>query len=234
MPRRCDGAYLDGISKPGGNLRRQPTRRATSPPDQNGRVTRPARLRSQRASAHSQRAGPRRPPPPRIAGALVVAGGLLVVVAGFVPWMRISNRGASDSGLDGWGNISGVPTMAGQNINEVISSAGGVGSYRPALFPTVLALFVLVAGVVMLWRRLAPAVWIAAMGAAGAAMFGTYRGLVPGDVAGIVDAVDVHVAAGAWVTAGAGLVACGAAAAALVVRHPGPPVPVPSRGIQPR
>lgn len=227
------GAHPDGTSKPGGNLRQQPARRATRPRDQNGLVTRPARLRSQRASTHSLQARPRRPAPPRIAGALVVTGGLLVVVAGFVPWMRISNPGAGDSGLDGWGNISGVPTMTGQNINEVISSAGGVGSYRPALFPTVLAVFVLVAGVVLIWRRLDPATWIAATAAAGATMFGTYRGLVPGNVAGIVDAVDVHVAAGAWVTAGAALVAWGAAAAALIVRRPAPPAPRSSRGIQP-
>jgi hypothetical protein len=164
-----------------------------------------------------------------------VLAAALAVLFGFLSWVWITNAGTSDSAVDGWGNISGVPTMDGQNINDVIASTGGFGSYRPALFLTAMAVLVLGCGLVLAWRASRPVAALATVAGVGILGWGLFRGAVPGDVAGVVDQADVHSAVGPWLTVAAGLVVTVVAAAALGNRRPrGARRPVRSRGIQPR
>lgn len=172
----------------------------------------------------------------RLPGAAVCLLAVLVALSGFTVWVVIRNPGAADSTLTGWGLIGGVRDSAGQNLNQLIAGLPGAGSYRPALFPTALAGLTLMAGIWLLTRPSK----LAAAGAVGSALFigawGLYRGLVPGDVAGIVEEGGATTGIGPWVVLGA---AVGIVAAVVPVLIAGPPAPPArsasrSRGIQPR
>ncbi|WP_111765210.1 hypothetical protein [Nakamurella deserti] len=172
----------------------------------------------------------------RLLGAGIVLTGLLLILFGFLTWADVALAGADSSSLSGWGAISGGPgAAAGDNINEVITSLGGVGSYRPALLPTVLAGFGVVAGLGVVVRTSK----VAAAGAVAVGLFvvgwGLYRALRPGDVAGLLVEGDVATAAvGPWVTSVGGLAMVALAVAVLAARAPAPPVAPRRRGIQPR
>jgi hypothetical protein len=138
----------------------------------------------------------------RIAGLLVLVLALLIVLVGFSDWVRITNIDASDGQISGWGMISGVRGMAGENINDVIASLDGFGSYRPALLSAVLAALVAFAALGMIWRqsRIAAAAVLAC--AVLLAAWGLYRALVPGDVGGVVEEGASSAAVGPWSTFG--------------------------------
>ena len=170
----------------------------------------------------------------RLAAALIVIGGVLAVLLGFANWALITNPGADDGTLTGWGGIGGVADMAGENINEVIDSLGGSGSYQPALFTTVLAGAAVLAGLFLIWRRAGAAAGVALACGVGIVAFAVFRGLVPGNVAGIVEDGGTRSGIGPWLVAVCGLVIIAGGVIALLDR---PPAAVPagrSRGIQPR
>ena len=172
----------------------------------------------------------------RWCGAGIVAAGLLVVLCGFLTWADVTLTGAARSSLGGWGAISGGPDTAdGDNLNDVIISLGGVGSYRPALLPTTLAGLGAVAGVWVVVRRSRfAAAGAVAVGLAIAA-WGLFRALRTGDIAGLLADGDVATASvGPWATLAGGLLMIGAALPVCLVRPAAPPVVPRSRGIQPR
>lgn len=170
----------------------------------------------------------------------MVVTALLVVLFGFLAWVTVTLDGGSPSTVTGWGTIggagsSGGEAAVGENINDVITSLDGTGSYRPALLSTVLGGAVVLAGVWIAVRRSK----FAAAAAAALGLFigawGLYRALRPGNVAGLLLDGDVATAAvGPWVTFIGGLVILGLAVAVLVLPAPPPPVIRRTRGIQPR
>lgn len=162
---------------------------------------------------------------------------LLVPLFGFTSWLVISNPGGENSTLNGWGLISGVPGVDSQNINDVIASLDGSGSYRPALLPTALAVLALLSGS---WLIIADhkVSKLAAAAAAACGMslagWGLYRGLVPGDVAGILTDGEYRAGPGAWLVLAAGITIIAIAAWVLAQRQPAAASAARSRGIQPR
>lgn len=170
----------------------------------------------------------------RLLGGWMVVAALLVVLGGFLAWVTVTLDGGSPSTLTGWGTISGTDSAVGENINDVIVSLQGTGSYRPALLPTVLAAAAVLCGVLIVVRRSK----FAAAGAVAVGLFiaawGVYRALRPGDIAGLLVEGDVSTAAvGPWVTAVAGAAVVALAVPVLVGVAPPPPAPR-TRGIQPR
>ncbi|MEO5832572.1 MAG: hypothetical protein ABIR83_04280 [Nakamurella sp.] len=168
-------------------------------------------------------------------GGSVVVVGLMVVLFGFLAWATVTLDGGSPSTLTGWGTISGAESAVGQNINDVITSLQGTGSYRPALLPTVLGGAAVLPGVWIAVRRSK----FAAAGVVALGLFigawGLYRALRPGDIAGLLVAGDVSTAAvGPWATCFAGAAIIGPAVAVLILPAPPPPGVRRSRGIQPR
>lgn len=171
----------------------------------------------------------------RLLGAGIVLASLLVVLSGFSAWSTVTLAGGTASSLTGWGTIGGANTAAGENINDVIASLDGSGSYRPALLPSVLAAGGVVAGGWIVVRRSR----FAAAGAVAVGLFvgawGLFRALRPGDVAGLLADGDVSTAAaGPWLTLLAGVAMVGLAT--VVLTRPPPTVRAPqrTRGIQPR
>ncbi len=172
----------------------------------------------------------------RLCGAGIVLAGLLVVLCGFLTWAVVALTGASSSSLGGWGAISGGPDSAdGDNLNDVITSLGGVGSYRPALLPTTLAGPGVVAGIWVAVRRSRfAAAGAVAVGMAVAA-WGLFRGVRTGDIAGLLTDGDIATASiGPWATLAGGLLMVAAAVPVCLVRPAAAPTVPRSRGIQPR
>ncbi len=171
----------------------------------------------------------------QLAGVAIVLLAIVGMLLGVTVWAVITNPGAPDGTLTGWGSIGGVEGVSGDNINDVISDLGGTGSYRPALLSTVLLGAALLGGIVLLVRR------ASRVGAAGAVVFGTlaaawalYRAFVPGNVAGIVEEGGTRSATAPWIIAGCAVLVVVAGVVALLDRPPSVRQPPRTRGIQPR
>ena len=158
---------------------------------------------------------------------------VLVVLFGFTHWLIITNPGSTASTLTGWGLIDGVDGVSGQNVNDVISSLDGSGSYQPAFLPTALAALAFAIGVRLVFVR-SRVVVVAAVACGGLiAIWGGYRGLVPGDVAGILSEGEYRAGVGPWLVLAGGAVIL-ATAIVMLVKHQAPVGPAPrTRGIQP-
>jgi hypothetical protein len=168
----------------------------------------------------------------RLPGSIIAITSVLVALFGFTTWLVISNPGSNDSTLTGWGVIGGVDGVSGQNINEVISSLDGIGSYRPALLPTALAALAFIVGLRLIFARSRIAAAAAVACGGFIAIWGGYRGLVPGDVAGILTGDEYRGGIGAWLVLVAGL-AIVATATVVLVKRPVQTSPAPrTRGIQ--
>lgn len=140
--------------------------------------------------------------------ASAICAALLAAAAGFMQWMSIiSPTGEFADGLTitGWGLIGGSGELAGSNINQVLAELQQPGSYRQAQLPTVLAAMALI-----------PASWLivklsrvaaASLVAVGflVLLWGGFRGLFPGDLAGILDPGEAHAAIGPWMVAAGGM-----------------------------
>lgn len=169
----------------------------------------------------------------RIAGLIVIVASGLIALYGFLPWMVISNQGSADSTLSGWGLIGGVDGVDATNINEVIAGLDGSGSYRPALFPTILAVLAVAGAVRLLFA--ASKVAAAAVATCGVIVvaYGIFRVVSPGDVAGILNAGESRAGIAPWLTLVSGVFILAAAVLVLAGKYEAQR-PMVSRGVQPR
>ena len=171
----------------------------------------------------------------RWAGAVVVAAGGLLVASSFLVWFRMPDGNGGWGTLNGWGGVGGGSEAAGTNLNDAIA---GYASYRPGLTALILGV---VAGIVGLCLLAVPgrpprphritAVVVALLGVAGCG-WGLWRLIAP-DSLGIAEPDEARAGLGPWLTGLAGLILLGVAGLVLAGRID-PPVPLRSRGIQPR
>lgn len=173
-----------------------------------------------------------------LAGSAICAA-LLVAAAGFMQWMSITSAtGEFADGLTvtGWGLIGGSGELAGSNINQVLDALQQPGNYRQAQLPTVLAGMALIPAIWLIFKLCRVAA--ASLMAVGflVLLWGGFRGLFPGDLAGILEPGEAHAAIGPWMVAVGGIemlivgVVFLLGAATPAVR----PVTKRSRDIQPR
>lgn len=138
----------------------------------------------------------------------------MMVFGAFLSWLSTSTDAGGKAVVSGFGTISGGSTLAGQNLNDLLSM-GGLDSFRPGLIGLIFGILAVLAGImVALLRPRGPhsfrvvAALLLLCGVVGAG-WGLYRGFAPG-TAGILAVGDGAAGAGPWITAVGGLVILGA------------------------
>lgn len=148
----------------------------------------------------------------------------------------MTDRGGLTS-IGGLGAVSGDSSLAGTNLNDLIS---GIGSFRPGLIGLLIGAIAVLAGVVLaLVRPVRPrpfrvsAALLTALGVA-ATGWGVYRWIDP-DPAGVLGGGRGMSGAGVWLTVAGGLVLLGVAVWLWWGRADARSEEIPRhRGIQPR
>ncbi|MGI8414748.1 MAG: hypothetical protein ACR2P2_00770 [Nakamurella sp.] len=189
----------------------------------------------------SRTAAGRRPRPiPRTgapAGVVAGAGGALMVIGAFLSWLSTSSDAGGSTVISGFGTISGGSTLAGQNLNDLLS-IGGLGTFRPGLIGLIFGSLAVLGGIAVALQRprgahsfRVAAVFLLLCGVVGAG-WGLYRSFAPG-TAGILAAGDGSAGTGPWMTAAGGLVIVAAGCWLLAGRaDPTGNRPLGNRGIQ--
>lgn len=142
-------------------------------------------------------------------GLIAVAGGALLVIGGFLSWLTTTTETGGTTSISGFGRISGDNTVAGSNLNDLLST-GGLGTYRPGMIGLVFGLLAILAGAVVATARpraqrpfRVAACMILVAGIAGAG-WGVLRGVAPG-TGGVFTDGSGSAGVGPWVSAAGGL-----------------------------
>lgn len=143
----------------------------------------------------------------------LAASGLISALAGFLGWLVVATASGGRTVVDGWGAITGNPSLTGENLNTL---TGGDGSYRPALVALSSGIL-LIAGAISLLPpprgdhpyRIGAA--LTTLVAVGLAVWGVIR-LVDPDPLAILEDGEAAAGAGPWV-----ILTCGVIGIAAVV-----------------
>jgi hypothetical protein len=165
-------------------------------------------------------------------GAVLASAGCMI--ASLLTWISLSDGTGGTTSISGWGGITGGQ-IDGQNINDAMA---GFATYRPGALSVVIGGLALLAafGIALVARgdkpHRIPAAVLTLCGLGGLA-WGIFRGVSPGDLAGVLGSGEGSSGPGPWLTAGCSLFLL-AGAVAVFTGVLDPPPPVRRRGIQPR
>lgn len=148
------------------------------------------------------------------------------IAASLLTWLSLPDGAGGTTSVSGWGTVGGGSQISGQNLNDAMN---GNATFRPGLFPLLIGVFALLAGLgIALVARgpkphRIPAALLALCGVAALA-WGIVRGLDP-DSVGLLEPGEGSAGAGPWLTAGSGVVMLATAVVVLLgLLDPHPPI----------
>ncbi len=156
------------------------------------------------------------------------------IIASVLTWISLPDGTGGITSISGWGGVTGGQ-IDGQNINDAMD---GYASFRPGTLAVVIGGLALLAafGIALVARgekpHRIPASVLALTGLGGLA-WGIFRGVSPGDLAGVLGSGEGSSGFGPWLTAGCSILLL-ASAVVVFTGVLDPPPPLRHRGIQPR